>query len=114
MSRPRCELNACAGLVASAVSVGLVLVAPTHWLALVGVLMLASVPAGAAVMCWIDCGENFAQAGLTLVVSLAALALLSAIMIWVGAWHPSELLALAVAGACSCTLRLRLRHRAKA
>ncbi len=68
--------------------------------------MLACVPAGAAVMCWIDSGEGFAQAGLTLVVSLALFALVSATMIWAAAWRPWALLGLAGVGMASCLARL--------
>jgi hypothetical protein len=108
MTRSRTELTAYAGLSASVLSVALVLGAPTHPLALVGALVLACVPAGAAVMCWIDAGENAAQAGLTIALSLTVLALASTIMIWLSAWQPRALLGLAGAAAISCVLRLRV------
>ena len=114
MTRSRTELTAYAGILASVLSAALLLAAPLPAARLFGALMLACIPAGAAVMCWIDAGDNCAQAGLTLVVSLTALALLSATMIWVGAWHPRALLALAAAGAGSSTLRLRPRRRVTA
>lgn len=114
MSRSRCELTAYAGLLSSVLAVALVLGAPTSWLGLVGALLLACVPAGAAVMCWIDAGEDAAQAGLTLAVSLTALALASAIMIWLAAWQPRSLLVLAGAAVISCALRLRVARRAGA
>ena len=63
-------------------------------------------------MCWIDTGENAAQAGLTLALSLTVLALASAIMIWLSAWEPRALLALAGAALISCALRLRVARRA--
>jgi hypothetical protein len=107
MSGRRTELTAYAGIVGSALAVGLVLGAPWHWLALAGALLLACVPAGAGVMCWVDSGEDVAQAGLTLTVSLAAIAIASALMIWTSLWQPRALLALAVAGAVSCGVRLR-------
>jgi hypothetical protein len=103
-SRP--WLTACAGIVASLAAPALVLGSPWHWLALVGALLLFCVPAGAAVMCWVDTGEGFAQAGLTLVVSLAVSALASAAMIWAAAWHPRALLGLAAVGMVSCVARL--------
>jgi hypothetical protein len=110
MSRSRTELTAYAGIVGSAVSVALVLGAPWHWVALAGALVLACVPAGAAVMCWVDSGENAAQAGLTLTLSLALVAIASAAMIWASFWQPRALLlVIASAGAASCTARLRLR-----
>jgi hypothetical protein len=59
--------------------------------------LLACVPAGAAVMCWVDSGESLMRAGLTLVLSLVVTAIASAVMIWLTAWHPRALLALAVA-----------------
>jgi hypothetical protein len=112
MSKTRTELTAYAGLASSILAVALVLGASTPWLGLVGALLLACVPAGAAVMCWIDAGENAAQAGLTLVVSLAFLALASAIMIWLATWQPRGLLVLAGAATVSCALRLRVARRA--
>lgn len=107
MSRSRTQLTAYTGLTASCLSAGLILIAPTHWLSITGVLLLACIPAGAAVMCWVDSGEDAAQAGLTLVVSLAVLAIASTIMIWATAWHPQWLFALAAASAVSCAARLR-------
>jgi hypothetical protein len=111
MTKTRTELTAYAGLVSSVLAVVLVLSSPTPWLGLVGALLLACVPAGAAVMCWIDAGENAAQAGLTLALSLAALALASALMIWLAAWHPRLLLVLAGLALISCGLRLRVALR---
>lgn len=102
----RTKLTACAGIAAGAVATALVLAAPQPWLALVGALLLACVPAGAAVMCWVDSGEDAAQAGLTLAVSLTVFALASATMIWVSAWHPRALLGIAGASAVSCLARL--------
>jgi hypothetical protein len=107
MSGRRTELTAYAGIVGSALAVALVLGAPWHWLALAGALILACVPAGAAVMCWVDSGEGVAQAGLTLTVSLAVTASASALMIWTNSWQPRALLAVAVAGMVSCGARLR-------
>ncbi len=108
MTRTRTEVTAYAGIASSVLAAVLVLSAPTPWLGLIGALLLACVPAGAAVMCWIDTGENAAQAGLTLVLSLTVLALLSAIMIWLAAWQPQALLVLAGAALISCALRLRV------
>jgi hypothetical protein len=106
VSRPRTELTAYAGIVGSVVAIALVLGAPWPAAALAGSLLLALVPAGSAVMCWVDSGENVAQAGLILVVSLAVFAIASAIMIWARAWHPEALLALAAASTVSCAARL--------
>lgn len=110
MSRPRTELTAYAGILASALSVALVLGAPWHSLALAGALLLACVPAGAAVMCWVDSGENGSQAGLTLTVSLAVVAIACTLMIWTTFWQPRALLfVLAFGGAASCAARLGWR-----
>ncbi len=106
LSRSRTELTAYAGILASAAAVALLVASPTPWLALLGALQLAGVPAGAAVMCRIDSGDGVAQAGLTLVISLAAFALASAAMIWAAWWHPRALLALAGLSVVSCALRL--------
>ena len=110
MTRSRTEMTAGAGVLCSCLSLVLVLAAPTAWLSLAGTLMLAGVPAGAAVMSWIDCGDGAAQAGLTLAVSLTVLALACALMIWTSDWHPRALLVLAVVGVISCGLRLRQRR----
>jgi hypothetical protein len=106
MSRGRTGTTAYVGILASALAAALVL-APWHGGAVVGALMLACVPAGASVMCWFDVGETVAQAGLTLIISLAALAIVSALMIWAHASEPKALLALAAASVLSCVVRLR-------
>ena len=106
MTRSRTALTAYAGILCSLAAVLLVLAAPTTWLALAGALLLACVPAGAAVMCWVDSGENAAQAGLTLALSLTAVSLASALMIWTVTWHPRLLLALAGISTVSCAGRL--------
>lgn len=105
MTRSRTTITAYAGILAGILATGFIF-APWHGATLVGTLLLATVPAGAGVMCWVDSGEDAAQAGLTLVVSLAIFAIGSAIMIWVSAWHPRALLALAGAGVLSCLVRL--------
>lgn len=108
MTRSRTELTAYAGIFAS-LAAALVLLVPWHALAIPGALLLACVPAGAAVMCWVDSGENIAQAGLILVLSLAVLAIAAAIMIWADAWQPHALLALAGASIVSCAFSLQRR-----
>ncbi len=104
-SANRTGVTAWTGLAVSVAAVVLVLGA-WHGAALAGALLLASVPAGAAVMCWVDSGENLVQAGLTLVLSLAVTAIASSVMIWLAAWHPRALLGLAAAGAVSSAARL--------
>jgi hypothetical protein len=102
----RTARSAWAGIAASVTAVALALAVPGHWPALAGALLLACVPAGAAVMCWVDSGDAFVQAGLTLVLSLAVTAIASAVMIWVAAWHPRALLGLAAVTVLSCVVRL--------
>lgn len=113
--RPRVEpesdrtltaVTALAGLAASIVGTLLVLMMPGHWPALAGALIVASVPPGAAIMCWVDSGLGVVQAGLTLTLSLAVTALTSASMIWLSAWHPKALLGLVLVSAVSCTVSL--------
>jgi hypothetical protein len=103
----RTRMTAFAGIGASLLSPALIVFAPPGWATLLGALVLAVVPAGAAVMCWLDSGDASAQAGLTLTISLATLATVSALMIWAGAWHPRMLLILALAGLLSCGVRLQ-------
>ena len=102
--RPR--VTAVAGAAASIVSAGLLLAASVPPAPLIGALVLACVPAGAAVMCWVDAGEAAAQAALVLGVSLALFGLFSAGLIWTGWWHPPVLLGLAGLSLLSCGIRL--------
>ena len=112
MTHSRTRLTAYVGLILSAAAVSLVLSPPWHASALAGALLLASVPAGATIMCWIDSGNGLVQAALTLVVSVAVFALASTFMIWTSEWHPKALLALAGLGIVSCLIRLVPRaHR---
>ena len=107
----RTVMTAWTGIAASVVAITLILVGPGHWPALAGALLLVCVPVGAAVMCWVDCGDGFAQAGLILVLSLAVTAIASALMIWLATWHPSALLAVFPAvSIVSCAVRLYVRR----
>jgi drug/metabolite transporter (DMT)-like permease len=103
--RTRTGLTAWAGIAASLAGVVLLAV-PGRGPRLAGAFLLACVPVGAAVMCWVDSGEGIVQAGLTLVVSLAATAIVSAAMIWLTVWQPSALYAFAVIGVASGAARL--------
>jgi hypothetical protein len=103
----RTGLTAWTGIAASAAGSVLAVAAAGHWPATAGALLLACVPAGAAVMSWIDSGDGAVQAGLTLVLSLAVTSIVSVIMIWLAEWHPGALLALAAGSALSCAVRLR-------
>lgn len=102
----RTDLTAGAGIVAGVLSIGLVFMPWAH-AALVGAFLVALVPAGAGVMCWFDTGGTAAQAALTLVISLAAFSLGSAVLLWTHAWNPHALIILAALGGASCGQRLR-------
>ncbi len=110
MAADRPRLTAWAGAAASIMSGGLLLANPAAPATLIGALVLACVPAGAGVMCWIDAGDPGAQAGLTLAVSLAVFGLASAGLIWTAQWHPPALIGLAVLSLLSCLGRLILRR----
>jgi hypothetical protein len=101
----RTGLTAWAGLAASLVAAALYL-APGLGPELAGAFVLTCGPAGAAVMCWVDSGDGVVQASLTLVLSLAATAIVSACMIWLGAWQPRALFAFAALAVISCAARL--------
>jgi len=113
-SGSRTALTAWAGVGASIAAAVLLLAAPSPGLALAGALLLACVPAGAGVMCWLDSGEDVAQAALTFVLSLSLFAIASAVMIWLAAWHPRALLAFAAASVVSCLARLMRGGQPKA
>jgi hypothetical protein len=100
-------VTAVVGICASIVAIGLVVAFPGHWPALAGALLIACVPPGAAVMCWVDSDYGVVQAGLTLTISLAVTAIETAVMIWLSAWHPKALFAVTALSALSCALRLR-------
>jgi hypothetical protein len=99
-------VTAVAGICASVAGTLLILTMPGHWPALAGALLIACVPPGAAVMCWIDAGLGVVQAGLTLVLSLTVTAITTAAMIWLTAWHPGVLLAVVFLSTVSCVTRL--------
>jgi hypothetical protein len=103
--RTRTGLTAWAGIGASVAAVVLLAV-PGRGPNLAGAFLLACVPVGAAVMCWVDSGEGLVQAGLTLVLSLAVTAIVTAVMIWLTVWQPSALYAFAVIGVASGATRL--------
>jgi hypothetical protein len=101
----RTGLTAWAGIAASVAAV-ILLAVPGRGPRLAGAFLLACVPVGAAVMCWVDSGEGLVQAGLTLVLSLTVTAVVTAVMIWLTAWQPPALFAFAVIGVVSCAARL--------
>jgi hypothetical protein len=79
---------------------------PGHWPALAGALLIACVPPGAAVMCWVDSDYGVVQAGLTLTISLAVTAIVTTVMLWLTAWHPKALFAITALSVLSCGIRL--------
>jgi hypothetical protein len=104
----RTEPTALVGISISVSVLILVLLVPGHGPALAGALLMACVPAGAAVMCWVDSGDGVVQTGLTLVLSLAITGIAGAAMIWLHAWHPYALLSFPAA--CIISGVMRLRH----
>ena len=99
-------VTAVVGICASVVAVLLIVAFSGHWPALVGALLIACVPPGAAVMCWVDSDYGVIQAGLTLTISLAVTAIATAVMLWLAAWHPKALFALTALSVLSCAIRL--------
>ena len=104
--RARTSLTAVAGIFVSAASSALVFLPSQHALNFTGALLLACVVPGSGLMCWWDSGDDAAQIGLTLTISLAVFALLATLMIWLGAWHPRLLPIVAALTAVSCIVRL--------
>ncbi len=78
--------------------------------ALAAVLVFAIGGSGPGIVCWVDAGDGLAQAGLVVVISLTAFAGTATAMIWLDAWRPQLLWALAAASLLSCLARL-VRHR---
>jgi hypothetical protein len=78
---------------------------------LIGALVFVLVGLGPGIMCWVDAGEPYAQAALSVAVSIAAFALVAVGMIWLTSWHPTWILLAAVASVASCLYRLLALHR---
>jgi hypothetical protein len=111
--RLRTQITATAGL-ALAILPPLVVVACGPCVAaLAAVLVFTFAGAGPGLMCWVDAGDGYAQAGLTVAVSLAAFAAASTTMIWLHAWTPSLLWILGAVSAASCLARLSLLGRGR-
>jgi hypothetical protein len=106
MTAPRLAATAWLGLGVAIVAPLIVLAVPSQTAGLAAVLVFASVAAGSGVWCWIDAGDDAAQAGLVLVTSLAGFALASTALFWLGAWTPSLLWVVGAATAASCSTRL--------
>jgi hypothetical protein len=99
-------VTAVVGICASIVAVLLLVAFSGHWPALVGALLIACVPPGAAVMCWVDSDFGVIQVGLSLTISLAVTAIATSVMIWLSAWHPKALFAITALSVLSCAVRL--------
>jgi hypothetical protein len=104
--RVHAAVTAVAGICASIVAILLIVAFSGHWPALAGALLIACVPPGAAVMCWVDSDYGVVQAGLTLTISLAVTAIVTAVMLWLTAWHPKALFAITALSVLSCAIRL--------
>jgi hypothetical protein len=104
--RVQTAVTAVAGICASIVAILLIAAFPGHWPALAGALLIACVPPGAAVMCWVDSEYGVVQAGLTLTISLAVTAIVTVVMLWLTAWHPKALFAVTALSVLSCAIRL--------
>lgn len=104
--RVQTAVTAVAGICASIVAILLIAAFPGHWPALAGALLIACVPPGAAVMCWVDSEYGVVQAGLTLTISLAVTAIVTSVMLWLTAWHPKALFAVTALSVLSCAIRL--------
>jgi hypothetical protein len=101
------ERTAFIGLASAVIAVVLVAI-PEPWARLPGAFLLACVPPGAMITCWVDSGDGVTQACLTVLTSLSCLALCGAIMIWLSAWQPDvALYGFVVATVISCGTRLR-------
>jgi hypothetical protein len=80
-------------------------------LGLAATLAFVLAGSGAGITCWLNIGDSYVQAALTMVLSAAAFALAAVGMIWLTDWHPRWLLCLAVPSVLSCLYRLyRLRR----
>ena len=102
----RTAMTARVGLLVGIVAPLVVLVSPWRTVSLVAMLVFAVAGLGPGITCWFDAGDPYAQAALTVTLSLAAFALAATILIWVAAWHPIALLLLAIPSVLSCLQRL--------
>ncbi|MGO8905133.1 MAG: CpsD/CapB family tyrosine-protein kinase, partial [Solirubrobacteraceae bacterium] len=102
----RTAMTARAGVLVGALAPIVVLVSPWGTVGLAAMLLFAVAGLGPGLMCWLDAGDPYAQAALTVTLSLAAFALAATIMIWLAAWHPATLLLLAIPSVLSCLRRL--------
>jgi hypothetical protein len=104
--RRRMRVTAWTGIVAAVLCPLLTLVGGPVALALTGALLAAAVGAGPGVLCWIDAGDGVAQAGLTLVTSLALFAITATVLLWLHAWQTPLLWVPVGLSAVSCAVRL--------
>lgn len=109
-ARQRASVTAWVGVLVGLLAPIAVLESRWPALRLAATLIFVLAGFGPAIMCWIDTGEPWAQAALTIALSTAAFALAASGMIWLTAWHPTWLLALAVPSVLSCLIRLYRLH----
>jgi hypothetical protein len=108
----RTATTAQVGVLVGALAPIVILLSPWPALGFAATLAFLLVALGAGITCWVDAGDAFAQAALTLALSLGVFALAATLMIWLAAWDPNALLLLAVPSVLSCTRRLRKAHLA--
>lgn len=106
-------MTAWIGAVGCIVGILFLVIGYGKWPGLIGAVLAAGIPVGAAVMSWVDTGNGFIQAGLVLILSLTATAICSAIMIWSAAWDPFLMFGAFVAiGFGSSVMALLARQKA--
>ena len=102
----RTAMTARVGLLVGTLAPIVVLVSPWSTVGLVAMLLFALAGLGSGITCRFDAGDPYAQAALTVTLSLALFALAATILIWLAAWHPVALLLFAIPSVLSCLQRL--------
>jgi len=102
----RTAMTARVGVLVGVLAPIVVLVSRWSTVGLLAMLLFAVAGLGPGITCRFDAGDPYAQAALTVMISLAAFALGATILIWLAAWHPATLLLLAIPSVLSCLQRL--------
>jgi polysaccharide biosynthesis transport protein len=102
----RTAMTARAGVLVGALAPIVVLASPWSAVSLVAMLVFVVAGLGPGITCRFDAGDPYAQAALTVTLSVAAFALAATILIWLATWHPITLLLLAIPSVLSCLQRL--------
>ncbi len=110
----RARVTAWIGVLVGVLAPIAILESPWPSVRLVGALVFVLVGAGPGITCWLNAGDSYVQAALTIVLSAAAFALAAVGMIWLSAWHPTWLVLLAVPSVLSCLYRLYRLNRRRA